>query len=118
MSRDAVLSAVNLTRHYQIKGGPFSKPATVKALNEATFELYPGQTLAVDFHGQSAAIRHTRFGAQVVKDGVVDALRDAIRSSARLMTHGQPSPSRRSATPSATPPCYGCNLYLSLRLLQ
>jgi len=47
MSRDAVLSAVNLTRHYQIKGGPFSRPATVKALNEATFELYPGQTLAV-----------------------------------------------------------------------
>ena len=47
MSRDAVLSAVNLTRHYQIKGSPFSKPATVKALNEATFELYPGQTLAV-----------------------------------------------------------------------
>ncbi len=36
--------------------------------------LKPGQTLAVDFHGQSAAIRHTRFGAQVVKDGVVEAL--------------------------------------------
>ncbi|WP_110710127.1 bifunctional 23S rRNA (guanine(2069)-N(7))-methyltransferase RlmK/23S rRNA (guanine(2445)-N(2))-methyltransferase RlmL [Salinicola sp. CR57] len=39
--------------------------------------LKPGQTLAVDFHGQSPAIRHTRFGAQVVKDGVVDALRAA-----------------------------------------
>ncbi|OLO08349.1 dipeptide ABC transporter ATP-binding protein [Salinicola sp. MH3R3-1] len=47
MSRDAVLSAVNLTRYYQVKGGLFSKAATVKALNEASFELYPGQTLAV-----------------------------------------------------------------------
>ncbi|WP_110670118.1 dipeptide ABC transporter ATP-binding protein [Salinicola halophilus] len=47
MSHDAVLSARHLTRHYQIKGGTFSKPATVKALNEASFELYPGQTLAV-----------------------------------------------------------------------
>ena len=37
----------------------------------------PGTTLAVDFHGQSAHIRHTRFGAQTVKDGVVDALRAA-----------------------------------------
>ncbi|QTF93974.1 bifunctional 23S rRNA (guanine(2069)-N(7))-methyltransferase RlmK/23S rRNA (guanine(2445)-N(2))-methyltransferase RlmL [Halomonas sp. BM-2019] len=34
-------------------------------------------TLAVDFHGQSAAIRHTRFGAQTVKDGVVDRLQAA-----------------------------------------
>lgn len=50
--------------------------AAVKALPWADV-LKPGQTLAVDFHGQSAAIRHTRFGAQVVKDGVVDALRDA-----------------------------------------
>lgn len=49
---------------------------TVKAMPWTTV-LKPGQTLAVDFHGQSAAIRHTRFGAQVVKDGVVDALRAA-----------------------------------------
>ncbi|NRB56262.1 MAG: bifunctional 23S rRNA (guanine(2069)-N(7))-methyltransferase RlmK/23S rRNA (guanine(2445)-N(2))-methyltransferase RlmL [Salinicola sp.] len=41
--------------------------------------LKPGQTLAVDFHGHSPAIRHTRFGAQVVKDGVVEALRAAGR---------------------------------------
>ncbi|MFD2438007.1 bifunctional 23S rRNA (guanine(2069)-N(7))-methyltransferase RlmK/23S rRNA (guanine(2445)-N(2))-methyltransferase RlmL [Modicisalibacter luteus] len=34
----------------------------------------PGVSLAVDFHGQSAQIRHTRFGAQTVKDGIVDAL--------------------------------------------
>jgi 23S rRNA (guanine2445-N2)-methyltransferase / 23S rRNA (guanine2069-N7)-methyltransferase len=36
--------------------------------------LAPGNTLAVDFHGRSEHIRHTRFGAQTVKDGVVDAL--------------------------------------------
>ena len=33
-----------------------------------------GKTLAVDFHGRSEHIRHTRFGAQTVKDGVVDAM--------------------------------------------
>ncbi|MCP1328155.1 THUMP domain-containing protein, partial [Halomonas sp. 707D4] len=32
------------------------------------------KTLAVDFHGRSDEIRHTRFGAQTVKDAVVDAL--------------------------------------------
>ncbi|WP_372612391.1 bifunctional 23S rRNA (guanine(2069)-N(7))-methyltransferase RlmK/23S rRNA (guanine(2445)-N(2))-methyltransferase RlmL [Halomonas sp.] len=36
--------------------------------------LAPGGTLAVDFHGRSEAIRHTRFGAQTVKDGVVERL--------------------------------------------
>ncbi|MDX5377991.1 MAG: bifunctional 23S rRNA (guanine(2069)-N(7))-methyltransferase RlmK/23S rRNA (guanine(2445)-N(2))-methyltransferase RlmL [Halomonas sp.] len=36
--------------------------------------LRSGATLAVDFHGRSEHIRHTRFGAQTVKDGVVDAL--------------------------------------------
>ncbi|WP_192036366.1 bifunctional 23S rRNA (guanine(2069)-N(7))-methyltransferase RlmK/23S rRNA (guanine(2445)-N(2))-methyltransferase RlmL [Halomonas sp. YLGW01] len=53
-------------------------PAQLKACAEAIdwrAHLAPGKTLAVDFHGQSEAIRHTRFGAQTVKDGVVDALR-------------------------------------------
>ncbi|HSH48783.1 MAG TPA: bifunctional 23S rRNA (guanine(2069)-N(7))-methyltransferase RlmK/23S rRNA (guanine(2445)-N(2))-methyltransferase RlmL, partial [Halomonas sp.] len=36
--------------------------------------LAPRRTLAVDFQGRSDAIRHTRFGAQTVKDGVVDRL--------------------------------------------
>ncbi|WP_249977079.1 bifunctional 23S rRNA (guanine(2069)-N(7))-methyltransferase RlmK/23S rRNA (guanine(2445)-N(2))-methyltransferase RlmL [Vreelandella olivaria] len=36
--------------------------------------LAVGKTLAVDFHGRSDHIRHTRFGAQTVKDGIVDAL--------------------------------------------
>ncbi|MGJ7457221.1 bifunctional 23S rRNA (guanine(2069)-N(7))-methyltransferase RlmK/23S rRNA (guanine(2445)-N(2))-methyltransferase RlmL [Halomonas sp. RA08-2] len=39
--------------------------------------LAAGATLAVDFHGRSEAIRHTRFGAQTVKDGVVDRLQAA-----------------------------------------
>ncbi|MBF0625266.1 MAG: bifunctional 23S rRNA (guanine(2069)-N(7))-methyltransferase RlmK/23S rRNA (guanine(2445)-N(2))-methyltransferase RlmL [Magnetococcales bacterium] len=37
--------------------------------------LAPGGSLTVDFHGTNSAIRHTRFGAQRVKDGVVDRLR-------------------------------------------
>ncbi|WP_136247718.1 bifunctional 23S rRNA (guanine(2069)-N(7))-methyltransferase RlmK/23S rRNA (guanine(2445)-N(2))-methyltransferase RlmL [Halomonas borealis] len=45
--------------------------------------LPSGATLAVDFHGHSSEIRHTRFGAQTVKDGVVD----------RLQADGQPRPS-------------------------
>ncbi|MDT8894081.1 bifunctional 23S rRNA (guanine(2069)-N(7))-methyltransferase RlmK/23S rRNA (guanine(2445)-N(2))-methyltransferase RlmL [Halomonas sp. I1] len=44
--------------------------------------LPAGSTLAVDFHGRSDAIRHTRFGAQTVKDGVVE----------RLLAEGQPRP--------------------------
>nr|WP_298249224.1 dipeptide ABC transporter ATP-binding protein [uncultured Halomonas sp.] len=47
MTAEAVIHAVNLTRHYRIKSGPFAAPAVVKALNEASFDLYPGQTLAV-----------------------------------------------------------------------
>lgn len=41
--------------------------------------LRPGATLAVDFHGRSEQIRHTRFGAQLVKDGVVDGIQAAGR---------------------------------------
>ncbi|MDI5933951.1 bifunctional 23S rRNA (guanine(2069)-N(7))-methyltransferase RlmK/23S rRNA (guanine(2445)-N(2))-methyltransferase RlmL [Halomonas kalidii] len=44
--------------------------------------LGPGGSLAVDFHGRSEAIRHTRFGAQTVKDGVVE----------RLFAEGRPRP--------------------------
>ncbi|MCK0714171.1 bifunctional 23S rRNA (guanine(2069)-N(7))-methyltransferase RlmK/23S rRNA (guanine(2445)-N(2))-methyltransferase RlmL [Chromohalobacter sarecensis] len=39
--------------------------------------LRTGNSLAVDFHGQSEHIRHTRFGAQSVKDGIVDSLQAA-----------------------------------------
>jgi len=44
--------------------------------------LPAGATLAVDFHGRADTIRHTRFGAQTVKDGVVD----------RLHAEGRPRP--------------------------
>ena len=34
------------------------------------------KTLAIEFHGSSAEIRNSMFGAQVVKDGIVDQCRD------------------------------------------
>ncbi|SDK82584.1 23S rRNA (guanine2445-N2)-methyltransferase / 23S rRNA (guanine2069-N7)-methyltransferase [Modicisalibacter muralis] len=58
------------------------RPEVLKATTQQidwTQHLAPGATLAVDFHGQSEQIRHTRFGAQTIKDGVVDALREAGR---------------------------------------
>ncbi|WP_110688053.1 bifunctional 23S rRNA (guanine(2069)-N(7))-methyltransferase RlmK/23S rRNA (guanine(2445)-N(2))-methyltransferase RlmL [Salinicola aestuarinus] len=56
-------------------------PAIVEAVRGLDWAglLHDDQTLAVDFHGHSAAIRHTRFGAQVVKDGVVEAMQLAGR---------------------------------------
>ncbi|GHB27576.1 ribosomal RNA large subunit methyltransferase K/L [Salinicola rhizosphaerae] len=50
--------------------------------------LREGDTLAVDFHGQSHAVRHTRFGAQVVKDGIVDALRAGGRTRPEIDPRG------------------------------
>jgi dipeptide transport system ATP-binding protein len=43
----AVLSARDLTRHYEISRGLFKPHATVRALNGVSFELEAGQTLAV-----------------------------------------------------------------------
>lgn len=54
--------------------------------------LAPGATLAVDFHGTSEHIRHTRFGAQTVKDGVVAALARA----------GQPRPTVDNKAPEVS----------------
>lgn len=34
--------------------------------------IFEGASLRVDFHGRSDGIRHTQFGAQTVKDGIVD----------------------------------------------
>ena len=42
-----VVNARALSRHYEVGGGLFSKSQTVRALSEASFELYPGKTLAV-----------------------------------------------------------------------
>ena len=44
---DAIVQAKGLARHYDVGGGMFSKPQVVRALSEASFELYPGRTLAV-----------------------------------------------------------------------
>ena len=42
-----VLTARNLTRHYSVSRGAFSNPATLKALDGASFTLERGKTLAV-----------------------------------------------------------------------
>ena len=42
--------------------------------------LAPGATLACDFSGRHPAITHTHFGALKLKDGIVDALREASGS--------------------------------------
>ncbi|MFC0268326.1 bifunctional 23S rRNA (guanine(2069)-N(7))-methyltransferase RlmK/23S rRNA (guanine(2445)-N(2))-methyltransferase RlmL [Kushneria aurantia] len=43
-------------------------------------ELGEGATIRVDFHGRGDEIRHTRFGAQCVKDGVVQRLGEQGRA--------------------------------------
>jgi dipeptide transport system ATP-binding protein len=43
----AIVEAVDLSRHYEIRRGAFRKPATVKALAGASFKLEAGKTLAV-----------------------------------------------------------------------
>ena len=44
---EPVLVAADLTRHYQVSRGVLSGKATVRALDGVSFELEPGQTLAV-----------------------------------------------------------------------
>ena len=44
---EPVLSAQNLSMHYPIKSGLFSKPSTLRALSNASFTLEAGKTLAV-----------------------------------------------------------------------
>jgi 23S rRNA (guanine2445-N2)-methyltransferase / 23S rRNA (guanine2069-N7)-methyltransferase len=45
-----------------------------------TAHLKPAATLACDFSGRHPAITHTHFGALRLKDGIVDALREATGS--------------------------------------
>lgn len=45
-----------------------------------TAHLAPAATLACDFSGRHPAITHTHFGALRLKDGIVDALREATGS--------------------------------------
>ena len=42
-----VVTATNLTRYYSVSRGAFAKPATLKALDGASFTLERGKTLAV-----------------------------------------------------------------------
>ncbi|MDH3386614.1 MAG: dipeptide ABC transporter ATP-binding protein [Gammaproteobacteria bacterium] len=47
MSKQAILRARNLTRYYAVNRGAFKPNATVKALNGASFDVFPGETLAI-----------------------------------------------------------------------
>ncbi|AVO38925.1 ABC transporter ATP-binding protein [Pukyongiella litopenaei] len=42
-----VMTATGLARHYEVGGGLFSKPGTVKAVARVDFNLFAGRTLAV-----------------------------------------------------------------------
>ncbi len=53
--------------------------AAVRAIDWSA-HLAPGATLACDFSGRHPAITHTHFGALKLKDGIVDALREASGS--------------------------------------
>ncbi|MFC3118741.1 dipeptide ABC transporter ATP-binding protein [Jhaorihella thermophila] len=44
---EQIVTARNLARHYEVKQGFLSAPATVRALSDVSFDLRPGQTLAV-----------------------------------------------------------------------
>ncbi|QZA77350.1 ABC transporter ATP-binding protein [Deefgea tanakiae] len=47
ITRTPILVAKNLSRHYKVARGFLKGMATVKALNDVSFELYAGKTLAV-----------------------------------------------------------------------
>lgn len=49
--------------------------------------LTPHQTIAVDFTGSNDAIRHTQFGAQRVKDAVVDAIQEKFNDRPNVDLH-------------------------------
>ncbi len=68
--------------------GPASDSDTLYASAQAidwSTHLGPQQSLAIDFTGTSETIVHTQFGAQRVKDAIVDQLRDGtLRPSVDL----------------------------------
>lgn len=47
MTADTLIDARNLSRYYDVPGGLFSKKLSIKALNDASFKLNAGRTLAV-----------------------------------------------------------------------
>lgn len=44
---DAIITAENLSRYYDVRQGMFTQPKTLKALDGVSFSLHPGKTLAV-----------------------------------------------------------------------
>ncbi|MEP3331601.1 dipeptide ABC transporter ATP-binding protein [Sedimentitalea sp.] len=44
---EPVMTATDLARHYEVGGGFFAKPQTLRAVQKVDFNLYPGKTLAV-----------------------------------------------------------------------
>ncbi|QSA98307.1 bifunctional 23S rRNA (guanine(2069)-N(7))-methyltransferase RlmK/23S rRNA (guanine(2445)-N(2))-methyltransferase RlmL [Methylococcus sp. EFPC2] len=68
---------------------PASTPEDLYAgIHDIDWAVYmvPDATLAVDFASQRSAIRHTQYGAQKVKDAIVDQFRElcGVRPSVRL----------------------------------
>jgi len=62
--------------------------AAVRRMDWAA-HLAPGATLACDFSGRHPAITHSHFGALKLKDGIVDALREATGTRPDIST-GRP----------------------------
>lgn len=58
-------------------GEAFNEQTLYKLCNGFPWQTVftPDKTLAIEFHGSSTHIRNTMFGAQVVKDGIVDHFR-------------------------------------------
>ncbi len=56
----------------------FDQPALYKLCHEFPWDsvFTPDKTLHIEFHGSSPEIRNSMFGAQVVKDGIVDYFRE------------------------------------------
>jgi len=93
MSSSALVQATGLTRHYEIAGGLFRRPATVRALNDASFTLEAGRTLAVV--GESGCGKSTlaRVVTMIEPPTAGELLLDGHRISAQVM----PDPSAQAA---------------------
>lgn len=47
MTQTPIMTAQNLARHYDVRGGMLRKPQTLRAVQSVDFQLYPGKTLAI-----------------------------------------------------------------------
>ncbi len=71
-------------------------------------QLAPGATLGCDFSGRHPAITHTHYGAQKLKDGIVDAMRSA--------TGARPDVARERPDVRVHAHAYGTHVTLALDL--